>query len=115
MNIRPQGKMHLDDVNSLVRWTRLLAVSLAIAAFVATGVLLSSPADAANVDSAADATYLIPAAGDDASDDPFSVSDNQLAVAIFLPGFFIALTVITVVWAVRSRAKNGGDGDSELE
>ena len=77
--------------------------------------MLSSPADAADANSTPDAAYLIPAAGDDASDDPFSVSDDQLAVAIFLPGFFVALTVITVVWAVRSRIKNGEDGDSELE
>jgi hypothetical protein len=104
-----------DNVNSLVQWSRLLIVSLAIAAFVATGVILSSPAGAATVDSTVDATYLIPAAGDDAADDPFGVSDNQLAVAIFLPGFFVALTLITVVWAVKGRVKSGDDGDADIE
>lgn len=105
----------LDNVNSWVQWSRLLILSLAIAAFVATGVILSSPADAATVDSTAGATYLIPAAGDDAADDPFAVSDDQLAVSIFLPGFFVVLTLITVVWAVKWRVKSGDDGDADIE
>jgi hypothetical protein len=98
-----------------VRWSQLLIVAAAVAAFIAVGVLLGSPAAAADVDSTADASYVIPAAGDEASDDPFSVSDNQLAVAIFLPGFFLVLTAATVVWGIRARLKNGEDGDSELE
>lgn len=104
-----------DDVYALVRWSRLLALSLGIAAVIATGVVLNSSAEAAGADAAADAVYLLPAAGDDAIDDPFAVSDNQLAVAIFLPGFFITVTLLMVVLAVKGRAKNDDEGDSEAE
>lgn len=99
-----------DDVYALVRWSRLLALSLGIAAVIATGVVLNSSAEAAGADAAADAVYLLPAAGDDVA-----VSDNQLAVAIFLPGFFITVTLLMVVLAVKGRAKNGDEGDSEAE
>ena len=38
-------------------------------------------------------------------EDPFHVSDNELAVAILLPGFFLVLTAAVIGWAWSARVK----------
>lgn len=44
-----------------------------------------------------------------AADDPFDVSDEELAVAIFIPGIFLVASAALVLWAWRNRAKDRGD------
>ncbi len=109
------GYQPLAGICGLRRWSHLLLLAFGTAAVVAAGVVLSSPVRAAGDDLLADVTQPPAAAGDEAGDDPFAVSDDELAVAIFLPGFFVTVTVLMVVLAVKARVKNMDDGGSELE
>jgi hypothetical protein len=98
---------------ALLRWTQLLVLSLGILAVVTAGVLFSSPLVAAGADLSSGVAHPLPAADEDGEEDPFAVSDNDLAVAIFVPGIFVAATVLMLFLAVKGRVKKDEDGDSE--
>ena len=66
---------------------------------------------AAAADGALAETPVLDAAGDEASDDPFHVSDAGLAIAVIIPGIFLVATGATVAWAISNRARPEDDED----
>ena len=92
-------------------WTvaSALVVFLALAsgAAIAADQALSDPEE--GVVFAEQAGDLIPSqwasADDGAEEDPFHVSDETLAVSIFIPAIFLASTIWLVWWAWNRRIK----------
>ena len=85
------------------RWLALVAVVTALLVATTSTAMVAHSADLP----ATGAPVLPQQAAVKAG--PFHVSDSQLAVAIFLPGFFFVASVALVVWALRNRAKDEGD------
>jgi hypothetical protein len=83
----------------------LLVLAVALAAWT----LPAGDAAAAAADGALAETPVLEAAGDEASDDPFHVSDAGLAIAIVIPGIFLIMTGATVAWAMANRVRPGDD------
>ncbi|MCY3919366.1 MAG: hypothetical protein OXG38_06150 [Chloroflexi bacterium] len=83
----------------------LLALTVALAAWT----LPAGDVAAAAADGALAETPVLEAAGDEASDDPFHVSNAGLAIAIIVPGIFLIATGATVAWAVANRVRPGED------
>jgi len=91
---------------------RILVSIVALSVALVVGWTLSgSSVAAAGTDGVLTEPPVVDRAGDEESDDPFHVSDSQLAVAILLPGFFLLVTGATVAWAVSRRARDEEDPD----
>lgn len=85
------------------RWLLLVAVATTLLVATTSTAMAASSADL----SATGAPALPQQAAE--ADNPFAVSDEDLAVAIFIPGILLVASVALVVWALRSRAKDEGD------
>lgn len=85
------------------RWLALVAVVTAL--LVAT---TSTAMAAQSVDRPAIGVPVLPQKGAEA-DDPFDVTGEELAVAIFIPAVFFLASAALVLWAWRNRAKDEGD------
>ena len=83
-----------------------VAVVLVIAALLLGFAMVTTPSASASQQQGFEAETVIPAAGA-GDDDPFATSDADLAVAILLPGFFLAVTVGIIVWAWSRRETDG--------
>ena len=89
----------------------LLIALLMLGLVLAVWSLPTGSAAAAAADGALAETPVLDAAGDEASDDPFHVSDAGLAIAVIIPGIFLIATGATVAWAISARARPEDDED----
>ena len=89
----------------------LLLALLMLGLVVAAWSLPAADVAAAAADAALAETPVLEAAGDEASDDPFHVSDAGLAIAVIIPGIFLVATGATVAWAISNRARPEDDED----
>ena len=85
-----------------------LSLLLCVAALVSPGVQAAGSSEGA-----LNERPVTDRAGGEESDDPFHVSDESLAVAIFIPAIFLLATGATVAWALRARNRDGEDADEE--
>ncbi len=89
--------------------TKRIGLTLAVAALLLGLVMVTAPGASASEQQGFEVQTVAPAAGGD-DDDPFATSDADLAVAVLLPGFFLALTVGLFGW-VWSRRETDEDGN----
>lgn len=86
-------------------------VLLLVVAFVLVAPLVSASAAAGALDPTASEILPVQPSAEGEGDDPFHVSGDELAVAIFLPGIFLIATAGLIAWAWRSRSRDSeGDG-----
>lgn len=92
---------------------RVIVALVALIAAVLALWAVSAPSATAAVDGAPAAPPVVDRAGGDESDDPFHVSDETLAVAIFIPGIFLLATGATVAWAISARGRDDEEDEDE--
>ena len=90
---------------------RTLLIALLMLGLVLAVWSLPTGSAAAAADGALAETPVMEAAGDEASNDPFHVSDAGLAIAVIIPGIFLVATGATVAWAISNRARPEDDED----
>lgn len=100
---------------AIVRTRQRLIVGLVVlsAALLALLAVSAPSAAAATADGALAQPPLVDRAGGEESDDPFHVSDESLAAALFIPGIFLLATGATVAWAISGRARDDEDDEDE--
>ena len=85
------------------RWLLLVAVVTALLVATTATAMAAQSSDLP----AAGAPVLPQQAAE--AENPFAVSDEDLAVAIFIPGILLVASIALVVWAMRSRAQDEND------
>ena len=83
------------------------------AVLLAAWALSASPLAAAVTDAVLTEPPVLERSAGEESDDPFHVSDESLAAAIFIPGIFLLATGATVGIALSKRGRDGEDDDDE--
>ena len=94
-----------------IRQRLIVALAAFSVAMLAVWALSASSVSAAGSDDLLAEPPVVDRAGDEESDDPFHVSDESLAVAIFIPGIFLLATGATVAWAISARRRDDEDDD----
>ena len=91
----------------------IVALVVLSAALLALWAVSAPSAVAASADGAPAEPPVVDRAGGEESDDPFHVSDESLAAAIFIPGIFLLATGATVAWAISARGRDDEDDEDE--
>lgn len=99
----------LARMMTLHNTTKRIGLTLAVAALLLGFVMATTPSASAAEQQGFEVQTVTPAAGGGDDDDPFATSDADIAVAVLLPGFFLALTVGLIGW-VWSRRATDEDG-----
>ena len=107
-------KMKLSAKSPLpTRSFGLFFVVAIVTTFIILVCLLNGPVFASDFDTAS-YQYDVAASGGGTEElDSFTVSDTDLAVAIFIPGVFMAATLFMLLWAFRGRVRSGDEEEAE--